>query len=258
LLAQGLAAESILHLQKGQAEDLLGLALLESGRPRDAAERLEAALTRRPDDPDLLYYLSHAHDQLSKQLFEKLRQSHPESARTHQITAEALAAAGNREAAEKHFRAALASRADLRGVHYALGDLLLQAGDYERAEVEFRAETQLAPGAAAAAYKLGFVLANQGRTEEAIAELRRADRLQPDMPETLLELGKALNAAGDAKAAEPVLRRLLTAESAGGLAEAAHFQLAQAYRKLGRSADAEREMKLFNELRDARRGPEVR
>jgi tetratricopeptide (TPR) repeat protein len=253
LLAQGFAADAVLHLRKGHEEDLLGVALLESGSVREALDRLEAALAHRPNDPDLLYYLSHAHEQLSKQIFETLQQKHPDSARTHQITAEALASSGNRERAEKYFRLALSSRADLRGVHFALGELVLQAGDYAGAEREFRAELELSPGSAAAAYKLGSVLANQGRTEEAIAQLRLADRLQRDMPETLLELGKTLNAAGDAISAEPVLRRLLTLETAGALAETAHFQLAQAYRKLGRAADAEREMKLFNKLRGARR-----
>jgi tetratricopeptide (TPR) repeat protein len=163
-------------------------------------DRLETALQARPDDPDLLYYLSHAHDRLARQLFEKLRESHPESPRTHQMTAEALAAGGNR-----------------------------------------------------AAYKLGLVLANRGRAEDALSELRRANELQPNMPETLLELGKALNASGDAKSAEPVLRQLLSIESDGALAEAAHFQLAQAYRKLGRAADADRELKLFQKMRTRRK-----
>jgi hypothetical protein len=33
------------------------------------------------------------------------------------------------------------------------------------------------------------------------------------------------------------------------LAESAHFQISQVYRKLGRPSDADRELKLFHELR---------
>ena len=165
---------------------------------------------------------------------------------------EAMAAAGNREAAEKYFRAALSARPDLHGVHYALGELFLESGDFEKAEPEFRAEAQLVPGSAASAYKLGVVLLNRGRVPEAIVELKRANTLQPDMPETLLELGKALNASGDAKSAEPYLRQVLVVEQRTSLAESAHFQLSQVYRKLGRSSDADREMKLFQELRGKR------
>lgn len=250
LLAQGYAAPAIPHLEKAQSEDLLGVALLESDRPREALDRLESALLKRPGDPDLLYYLSQSHARLSKQSFERLQRLSGDSTRVHQMTGEVLAAAGKREAAEKQFRAALASRPDLRGVHYALGELYLESGDYEKAETEFRTEAKLAPGSAATAYKLGSVMLNRGQVSEALAELKRADQLQPRMPETLLELGKAMNASGDAKAAARYFEQLLETEDGTKLAEAAHFQLAQIYRKLGRTAEAEREMKLFQELRN--------
>lgn len=249
LLSQGYAADSVPHLEKAQADDLLGVALLESGRPREALDRLESALLKRPGDVDLLYYLSQAHGLLSKQIFDRLRASGQNSARVQQMVGQAMAAGGKAGEAELQFRAALTARPDLRGVHYALGEQYLQAGDYEKAEAEFRAETKLTPGSAAAAYKLGFVLFQRGRTQEAITELSRANRLQPGMPETLLELGKAMNASGDPASAEKYLRQLLEAEQGTKLAEAAHFQLSQAYRKLGRGAEAERQLRLFQELR---------
>ena len=253
LLAQGYASESIPHLEKAQADDLLGVALLESGRVRDAVDRLEVALQKRPDDADLLYYLSQAHGRLSKQLFDRLRESSPESARTQQMLGEALAAAGNRDAAGKRLRSALALRPDLRGAHFALGELCLESGDYENAEREFRAEAKMVPGSAAAAYKLGFVLLNRGQVRDAIAELERSNTLQPDMPETLLELGKAMAITGEVAGAEKMFRRVLEYERTSRLAETAHFQLAQIYRKLGRSADAGREMTLFQQLRAKRK-----
>jgi tetratricopeptide (TPR) repeat protein len=252
LLAQGYAQDAISHLEKGQANDLLGVALLEADRPRDAVDYLEAALGKRPGDPDLLYYLAQAHDRLSKQVFEQLQQSSPDSPRAHQALGEALTAVGKTAEAEQHLRAALAARADLRDVHSALGELYLESGDYQRAEPEFRAEARLSPGSATAAYKLGLVLANLGRTAEAIVELRRADGLQPGVPETLIELGKALNTSGDAVSAELLLQGALAKVQAGDLAASAHFQLAHVYRKLGRTADADREMKAFQQLRARR------
>ena len=249
LLSQGYAAEAIPHLEAAQSDDLLGVALLETGRVREAIDRIEAALAKRPDDPDLLYYLAQAHGRLSKQAFDRLRETSPDSPRTLQMLGDAFAASGNRDAAEKNFRAALAARSDLRGVHYALAELFLETSDFAKAEAEFRAETKLAPGSAAAAFKLGSVLLSRGQIPAAITELKRANALQPDMPETLLELGKALNASGDAAAAEPFLLQVLKLEQTGKLAEAAHFQLAQSYRKLGRADDAAREMKLFQQLR---------
>lgn len=69
------------------------------------------------------------------------------------------------------------------------------------------------------------------------------------MPETLLELGKATATAGDRARAERILQRVLTLEPESKLAETAHYQLSQIYRKLGRSADADREIALFRKLR---------
>ena len=69
------------------------------------------------------------------------------------------------------------------------------------------------------------------------------------MPETLLELGKALNVSGDAGAASGYLEEALKSEQNGTLAQAVHLQLLQAYRKLGRTADAERELEAVRKLR---------
>ena len=252
LLAQGYAMESIPYLRASQSDDLLGVALLETGSERDAVDKLEAALLKRPDDPDLLYYLSRAHERLAKLVGGKLVSGQPDSARAHQLLGEARAASGDPKAAERDFRAALAIRADLRAVHFALGELYLSSGDYESAEREFREEARLAPGSAPAGFKLGVVLLNRGQVREAIAELTRADSLHPDMVETLLELAKAAAASGDLPAAETFLRRVITREPSSTAAGTAHYQLAQIYRQLGRSADAERETKLFQQARKSR------
>lgn len=252
LLAQGYAADAIPHLEKTQSNELLGVALLEAGREREAVDRLEAALVAKPNDPDLLYYLAQAHARLTKQVFDKVVTGTDDSPRQHQMLAEAHAAAGRRELAVKEFAIALSLRPALRGVHLALGELALEAGDFETAAKEFGEETKLAPGSAVAAYKFGLVLLNRGDTSAALRELRRSNTLKADMPETLLELGKAELAGGSPPAAEKLLLRLLEVESGTVQAEAAHFQLSQVYRRLGRATDAEREAKLFRELRSKR------
>lgn len=252
LLAQGYAAAAVPHLEQAHMDDLLGVALLEAGRPAEALSKLEAALEKRPDDPDLLYYLGQAHANLSRQVLDRLLSQHRDSPRGRQLAAEMQAAAGNRGAAEREYRAALALRPELRGVHLALGELYLGAGDYEQAGREFRAEATLAPGDARAAYRLGSVLLNQGNTPDAIFYLKRANELRPDMPETLLDLAKGYGLAGELEPAEKLLRRLLELENSSQLAESAHFQLAQILRRLGKTTDAAREMSRFQELRSLR------
>lgn len=253
LLAQGSPAEAIPHLEVAGSSDLLGVALLEAGREREAIEHLEAALTKRPNDDDLLYYLSHAHQRLAKRLAERLIAESPDSAKAQQLIGEAQAESGNREAAIAAFRAALALRPELRGVHYALGELFVQSGDFLSAEREFQAEVKLAPGSAAAAYKFGATLLQNGQTAAALQQLERAEKLAPGMPETLLELGRSQAATGATAAAEKSFLQLLTQERESSLAESAHFQLAQLYRSTGRGAEAEKEMEAFRQIREKRR-----
>lgn len=251
LLAQGYPAEAIPHLEKTQTVDLLGVALLEAGRERESVDRLEAALQLRRDDPDLLYYLAQAYSRLARQLLHRVSAA-KDSPRAAQLEAEIHAAAGRRDAALQSYTEALRRRPSLRGIHYAIGELALTAGDYQSALRAFRAEADAAPGSAAAAYKLGFVLQHMGDSPGALRQLRRAHSLQPDMPETLLALGKAELQSGNGKAAESFLRRVIQLESDSLLAENAHLQLAQWYRKTGQTADAERETARFRELRSRR------
>jgi protein O-GlcNAc transferase len=246
LLALGSPAEAIAPLEQARIKDLLGIALLESGRVRDAVDQLEAALLERPNDPDLLYYLGQAHARLSKTLFDQLPAG---SARASQLSGEAMAAAGNREEAEKRLRAAIAARPELRGIHLALGELAMATGDYARAEAEFRAECALTPRSALAAYRLGVALANAGKTADAISELERSYRLSPEMPETSLELGKALAAGNRIEPAIEAFQRVVGAAPNSTFAESAHLHLAQLYRRLGRPTDAARELETLKQLR---------
>ena len=65
LLAQGYAAEAIPHLETAHETGAVGIAQLETGHFAEAITNLQAALQRRPNDPDLLYYLGRASGLLS-------------------------------------------------------------------------------------------------------------------------------------------------------------------------------------------------
>ncbi|MGH9613857.1 MAG: tetratricopeptide repeat protein [Bryobacteraceae bacterium] len=248
LLAQGYAAEAIPHFEKSGARDGLGIAELETGKLPEAIANLEAALAKRPNDPDLLYYLGRASGLLSKDTFDTLLSAYPDSARAHQALAENYTALRRVPEAEKEYQEALRLRPDTPGIHLALGEVYAAASDWVRAEVEFRAEAKLQPGSAEAAYRLGSALLQQGKVPEARAELARADRLRPGMPETLYSLGKAASLAGDVDAAEKAWTGVIAIEKTGSLAAQAHFGLAGLYRKQGKMADAEREMQEFEKL----------
>lgn len=250
LLAQGYSAEAIPHLEKAHVQDALGIAQLKTGKLSEAISNLQAALAKRPNDPELLYYLGRASGLLSKEAFDTLQANYPDSARAHQALAENYAVLRRVPEAEKEYNEALNARADTPGVHLALGGLYEGASEWPKAEAEYRAETKLEPGNAEAAYRLGAALLQEGKVKEARTELERADQLRPEMPETLYLLGKAASLDGDGTAAEKAWKGVIAIEKASSLAAQAHFGLAGLYRKQGKTADAQREMQDFRELQN--------
>jgi tetratricopeptide (TPR) repeat protein len=251
LLAQGYATEAIPHLETAHETGALGIAQLETGRFVEAITNLQAALQKRPNDPDLLYYLGRASGLLSKQSNDILLAAYPDSARAHQSMAENLLVLRRTDEAQKEYEEALKLRPDTPHLHLELGQVFALASRWTQAEEQFRAESLLQPGNAEAAYRLGDALLRQGKAREAQSALELSNKLQPQMPETLYSLGKAESLGGNTTAAEKSWLQLLSIEKEGELAAQTHFALAALYRKQGKTAEADREMKEFQRLRAA-------
>src|SRR5690242_6406718 len=251
LLAQGYAAQAIPHLQKVNEQGALGIAQIEAGDLPEAVKNLQAALDKRPNDPDLLYYLGRASGLLSKQSIDTLLAGYPDSARTHQALAENHYVLRQMLQAEKEYKEALRLKPDTPHLHLELGLVYAGASQWDKAEQEFRAETRLQPGNAEAFYRVGDALLQQGKAQEARVELERADHLKPGMPETLYALGKAASLSGDPARAEKAWREVISVEKESSLAAQAHFELAGLYRKQGKAAEAEREMQEFTKLQNS-------
>jgi tetratricopeptide (TPR) repeat protein len=248
LLAEGYAAEAIPHLEQVGAQDVLAIAQLETGHLQEAIINFNAALAKRPNDPDLLYYLGHASGLLSKNSIDALIATQPDSARAHQALGENYFVLRQMPQAEKEFREAVHLRPELPGLHLELGQVYATTAQWPKAEEEFRAEAKLQPGSAEAGYRLGATLLQQGKAQEAFAELKRSNALKPDMPETLYSLGKAASLTGDGATAEKSWARVVELEKDTSLAAQSHFALAVLYRKQGKINLAQREMQEFQKL----------
>src|SRR5438105_3700537 len=157
---------------------------------------LQAALEKRPNDPDLLYYQGRAGGLLSKQSIDTLLAAYPRSARACQALAENYFVLRQMPDAEKQYQQALQLRPDMPNLHLELGQVYAMTSRWPQAEEQYRAETKLRPGNAEAAYRLGDALLQQGKVREARKELERSDYLQSQMPETLYSLGKAASLDG--------------------------------------------------------------
>jgi tetratricopeptide (TPR) repeat protein len=248
LLAQGYAAEAIPHLDRAHEQAALGIAQSETGQFAEAIQNLQAALQKRPNDPDLLYYLGRSSGLLSKQSMDTLLAIYPDSGRAHQSLAENYFVLRQMGEAEKQYEQALKLRPDTPNLHLELGQVFAASSRWLQAEEQFRAEAKLQPGNAEAAFRLGEALLQQGKAHEARIELQRSDKLQPQMPETLYSLGKSAALEGDDSAAEKAWLNLLNIEKDSPLAAQAHFGLASLYRKQGKTADAAEHMRDFQRL----------
>jgi tetratricopeptide (TPR) repeat protein len=247
LLSQGYAADAIPHLQRVQEYGALGIAQIETSRYSEAVASLQAALAKTPNDPDLLYYLAHASQELSSQSMDSLLTAFPGSARAHQAMAQHYFSTKETAKAEQQYEDAIRMRPDLPGLRLELGQVYASVSDWSKAEEFFRQESQLQPGNAEALFRLGDALMKQGKMKEAVSELQRSNQLHPDMPETLYDLGKsALNLQpGEA---EQSLLRVTALEKETLLAAQAYQALSVLHRKQGKTELASKELQEFQRI----------
>ncbi|MBA3239718.1 MAG: tetratricopeptide repeat protein [Acidobacteria bacterium] len=169
----------------------------------------------------------------------------------------ALYGAGDPAAASRAFRAAVSLRPGHATARFFLATTLEGAGDDEGALAAYRELIAARPEMAEGHLGVGVLLVKRsgGATNaEAVRELERALALDGNLYEGRVALGRALIRAGRATDAVEHLKR--AAELAPRNPEP-HYQLAVAYRRLGRKAEAERESAIVRGLHEEHRGGPV-
>ena len=131
---------------------------------------------------------------------------------------------------------------------YHLGAARLAQGDSEGAIQAFREALKADPDFAPARRALADALFQANRFEESRAAYEKALDDDPDDPRALVGLARILSATDDFGAASEKLERAVRLAPRYG---AAHYELALAYRDLGRDADSRREMAAYEADRNA-------
>ena len=286
ILKQGLKVDPSMY----SATVLLGVSYYESGQYADAREPLEAAVRANPTDNNAEYYLANdliklrdfgpaqmhlqelakrepnnqevwymlgnVYIQLSEAAFAKVDAINPDSVLSHEIRGDVMASMKNFDGALVEYKKAVDVAPHQPGTHYKLGEAYWQLEDWADATEQFRAELANDPGNCNAQWKLGDILLEQHmRPGEALDDINKALETCPYLTEArqyrataLIRLDRYSDALPDLKAAikaSPDEPRL-------------HFMMAQAYRGMGRTADANAEMATFAKLEQTARVAEAK
>jgi Flp pilus assembly protein TadD len=116
---------------------------------------------------------------------------------------------------------------------------------------EFRAALTLDPKDATAKYHLAYSLIQMQKKEEGQTLLREVVSQDPTYADAFYQLGKLQLEQGDAKTA---ISNLETSARLSPANDYIHYQLSMAYRRDSRTEDAEREMHVYEAMKQHRRG----
>jgi tetratricopeptide (TPR) repeat protein len=138
----------------------------------------------------------------------------------------------------------------LPNAHFFQGLAYLKWEKWNEAAADMQAELALVPGDLDAKYTLGFIDLQQEHVDEALALFNEVLAAQRTYANAHYQVGKIMLDRGQLKDAASHL------EAAARLTPDAyfiHYQLSLAYRKLSRTADADRELAIYKQLRSTAR-----
>ena len=257
----------------GRVWELSGEQWRIQGDAEKARKDFEQAVRRRPDVPELqtyashmqaspdligdhseedrLYTMAHNAEEGARAAFERVIQLDPASYRAHQIAADGFVARGELEKAIDEYRAVLAQKPDLPGVHASIGSCLYRSGKLPDALKEYLLELDIQPDSAVARTDAGRVLVMMGEDEAAMKMLVTAMHLEHPLSETYLLMGKIdLKRNNFHQAIQELTKYVSRAKDDSE----AYFLLSRAYREIGDTSAMEVAIDLYKKTSvDAKR-----
>ena len=211
-----------------------------------------------PDDPEILYHGSRLYANFAYLMLRKLSEVAPTSVWKRQASGETFESQGQYELAIREYRAVLALDPSRPGIHFRLGRTLLARGQPElqsEALKEFEQELQLDPTNGNAAYEAAEIYRRSGRLDSAAKFFELALKNDTQFEEAQIGLGRVLLAQGKPELALPHLQ---TGASLNPHNEVSQYQLSQAYRALGKTAEQQKALIEFQRLRAAKASREAK
>jgi tetratricopeptide (TPR) repeat protein len=233
LVQQGKSSEAIAELQRLGAEN---------PKLRGLAHELGTTYYKAGD------YLKANDYPRARVAFARMFDGPRDSAAAYLFTARVLLRQEFDPIAEEYAKKAIELDPKLPLAHFFLGELHLYKSRIPEAVADFQAELGLNPGHAGTYYKLADAYSRIQKFDDAERLLQRSIWLDATSTGPYILLGKVLEKKGEPELAMRALQHALSMDPNNTVA---HHLLGQAYQDMGRTADAERERKLAQQLQDA-------
>ncbi len=237
-----------------EAVQLLGLSYYFSGKPKQAIPLLERVQSWYPTaNVDAAYVLGISYIQTkdyeqARKAFATMYGAPPDSAASHLFLARMLFRHEFVPIAEQEAHKAAELDPKLPLTHFLLGELYMFKSQIPEAIREFEAELAINPAHAATYYKLADAYTRVMRWDDAQRLLQRSIWLDSTASGPYVLMGKVLLKKNEPTLAVRSLERALAMDPNNYMG---HYLLGQAYRELGKTADAERELELSQKLQAA-------
>ena len=234
-----------------EAVQLLGLSYYLAGKPAQAIPLLEKVQGWYASaNIDAAYILGVCYIQTkdyasARRSFAKMFAVPAESAASYLFTARMLLRQDFSPVAEEYAKKAVELDPKLPLAHSLLGEIYLYKSRIPEAITEFQRELELNPGQASVYYKLADAYSRVQKFDDAEKLLQRSIWLDSTSTGPYILLGKVLEKKGETALAVRALQRALAMDPNNPMP---HHLLGQAYRELGQSEDADRELKLAEQL----------
>ena len=234
-----------------EAMKMEGASLFRMGRSAEAIpllEKAKSASQRLNVDPEyvlgLCYLDTNRYDD-ARHAFATQYDFPPDSAQAYLLEGRLLIRRGYLPPAEKATLKALELKPDLPLAHMQLGQIALARNDLPVAIAEFTSERNLNPMFGTVYDRLGDGYLRSADYANAQKALDRAIVLEPTINIPYILLGKVMLEQDDALTATMYLKHAIEIDDKNSMA---HALLGRAYRSLGRTEDAETELRTASRL----------
>ena len=234
----------------------LAMTYLQLGRTEEAATGFRRVLEIDPRDNKSYYLLAKiliGREDCTRALalLDRAIASTSDTAPFHNLKAECYIELGELNKAEDAISTALEMNAELPRAHHYLAIVRERKGDIPAAITAYEGEIGLFPHDYRTFFNLAQLYGRRGETGKQMEYLESAIELEPSFAEAYLRLARASLDANLPEKAERLARKGIALGPPRPLASFGHYVLAEAYERLGRAQQAEKELAIAKGLEGA-------